>query len=42
MYGSEARRWLATRLAGVAVERAAPVPFPELVRQVGDAVRGAR
>jgi CRISPR system Cascade subunit CasC len=41
MYGTDGRRWLATRIEGSAVEGAATVSFPELVRRVGAAVRGA-
>lgn len=40
MYGSEARRWLATRHA-VEVAGAAPVTFPKLTRAVAAAIAGA-
>lgn len=39
MYGASGRRWLATRHDGIAVSGAEAVSFPELVRQVGAAVR---
>jgi CRISPR system Cascade subunit CasC len=40
MYGTGARRWLATRHGDLAVPDAAPVSFPDLVRHVGTSVRG--
>ena len=39
MYGASGRRWLATRHDGIAVSGAEAVSFPELVRQVGAALR---
>ena len=41
MYGSTARRWLATRLAGVEIAGAAADTFPNLVTATAAAIRGA-
>jgi CRISPR system Cascade subunit CasC len=41
MYGTAARRWLATRIAGADIAGAEAVSFPELVRRVGAGLREA-
>jgi CRISPR system Cascade subunit CasC len=40
MYGTAAKRWLATRHAGLTIADVASVAFPDLVRHVGATVRG--